>query len=136
MKISENFTESEFTRTSTGLPNELTYDATLNLRALVCTILQPLRTLLNCPIFINSGYRSPAVNKAVGGVKNSQHLDGLAADFVATRHDPSYCSYILEYYNLPYDQLIIYDTFVHVSCSKRGIEPRKQIIDKRSRTKE
>lgn len=51
-----------------------------NLRNLCTIVLEPLRKHFNEPILINSGYRCPALNKAVGGVLNSQHLTGQAAD--------------------------------------------------------
>lgn len=53
---------------------------TLNLLSLIRDILDPLREAWGRPIFINSGFRSAAVNKAVGGAKNSYHMRGLAAD--------------------------------------------------------
>lgn len=51
-----------------------------NLRALCVNVLEQLRTFAGCPIHINSGYRCPALNKAVGGVSNSKHIAGQAAD--------------------------------------------------------
>ena len=51
-----------------------------NLKALCMEVLQPLRDFLGKPVVISSGYRSEEVNKAVGGVKRSQHLKGEAAD--------------------------------------------------------
>ena len=51
-----------------------------NLKALCMEVLQPLRDYLGKPVVISSGYRSEEVNRAVGGVKGSQHLKGEAAD--------------------------------------------------------
>ena len=58
-------------------PSQIIID---NLIMLCVLILEPLRTTLNKPIFINSGYRCKELNKAVGGVPGSHHLQGLAAD--------------------------------------------------------
>lgn len=51
-----------------------------NLSDLIITILDPLREIYGSAIYINSGYRNEETNKIVGGVSNSNHLLGLAAD--------------------------------------------------------
>lgn len=79
-KISPHFTLAELTATQTGLPNTPSNDQVCNLAVLVHYVLEPLRLYMGEPIIITSGYRSAAVNKAVGGVANSQHLTGCAAD--------------------------------------------------------
>ncbi len=80
MKLSENFSLSEFTETSTGLPNKPNQEAITNLKYLVQYVLQPARDKFG-PIEITSGYRSEKVNAAVGGVgATSDHLKGKAAD--------------------------------------------------------
>ena len=80
IKLSKNFSLSEFTRTSSSednTPNEEQIEA---IRLLVEMILQPLRDLYGKPIKINSGFRSSAVNSAIGGVDSSQHSKGEAVD--------------------------------------------------------
>ncbi len=84
MQLSTNFRLSEFTRSDTakrlGIENECSsVEQVLNLAYLCHMVLQPLRDRFG-PIRINSGYRCPELNRAVGGVKNSQHLRGEAAD--------------------------------------------------------
>ena len=84
MQLSNNFRLSEFTRTDTakrlGIVNECSsVEQVLNLAYLCHTVLQPLRDRFG-PIRINSGYRCPELNEAVGGVANSHHLRGEAAD--------------------------------------------------------
>jgi hypothetical protein len=79
MKLSENFSLSEFTETSTGLPNKPSQEAITNLKYLVQYVLQPARDKFG-PIEITSGYRSEKVNAAVGGSETSDHLKGKAAD--------------------------------------------------------
>lgn len=85
--ISRYFTLTELTRSKTAtqqhLNNSPSPEAIANLQALVSQILDPLRQLWGRAIYVNSGYRSPAVNAAVGGVKNSQHTKGEAADITA-----------------------------------------------------
>lgn len=81
MKLTENFTLEELTRTSVRqYSNEPPMDAKAYLLELCLLILQPIRNKWGKPITVTSGYRSEAVNKAVGGVKTSQHVQGQAAD--------------------------------------------------------
>ena len=79
-KLSEHFTLGELTKTSAkGLDNTPPHAAVLNLKNLCENWLEPLRQAQG-PIIINSGYRSEAVNRAIGGVKGSNHLTGCAVD--------------------------------------------------------
>jgi len=79
--------------------------------------LQVIRNVTESPITINSAYRCPAHNKAVGGAKSSQHLLGKASDIVIQDHLPSDTHYLLE--SLMEDGVIIngglgrYRTFTH-----------------------
>ena len=68
------------TAKSKGLDNTPTWDEIDNLKKLIETILDPLRELWGGPITVTSGYRSKELNKAVGGVSNSHHTLGCAAD--------------------------------------------------------
>lgn len=80
MFITKNFTLEELTGTKTGLKNDPPQAAILWLKILAVSILQPIRDELGSAVYINSGFRCPAVNKAVGGANNSAHLYGRAAD--------------------------------------------------------
>ena len=71
---------SELTKTKTGIDNIPNVSQTNDLRILCRDILEPLRDKIGKPIIINSAFRSVAVNRAVGGVSNSLHLLGQAAD--------------------------------------------------------
>jgi hypothetical protein len=82
MNLTVNFTLEELTQTSTGLPNEPTPIEIQNLQSLAFNVLQPLRDRLGRPIKVTSGFRSQAVNHAVGGSPTSQHRVGQAADLV------------------------------------------------------
>ena len=85
MKLSQHFTLGELTKTSAkGVDNTPSHAAVLNLKNLCENWLEPLREKSGGPILINSGFRSEAVNKAIGGVKGSNHLTGCAVDIRVT----------------------------------------------------
>ena len=85
MKLTKNFSLEEMYRSETarrcGIDNKpQTEEVVENLRALCLEVLQPLRDHLGKPVVVSSGYRCKDLNKKVGGVENSQHLKGEAAD--------------------------------------------------------
>ena len=63
-----------------GIDNKPSVQQMINLVYLCASVLEPLRVAMNEPIKIGSGFRCERLNKAVGGVYNSQHLKGQAAD--------------------------------------------------------
>ena len=81
---SDFFTLEEFTRSTTAkrlkIDNTPNDEVIRNLQNGVKMVLDPLRRILQAPIIITSGYRCAALNKAVGGVANSWHTKGNAAD--------------------------------------------------------
>ena len=120
-KISKNFTWAEFTASDTakrlGILNQIIdWDVRDNIIALVENVLQPLRDAYGKPITINSGYRCPALNKAVGGVPTSQHVRGQAADCGVD--DPLAFARLIIELGLPFDQIGLYPTFVHLSYKR------------------
>ena len=103
--ILKNFTLKEMTKTCTGLPNEIpSFEVAFNLYDTAC-FLQKLRNLIGMPIVVTSGYRSEAVNKAVGGAKNSAHLRGGAAD-IRCKDNEKLLNVIKE--ECAYDELGVY----------------------------
>lgn len=128
--LSANFYLDEFTISQEaerhGYRNEPNGKQIENLRLLCVNVLQPLREIINVPIFINSGYRSFDVNVAVGGRFNSQHLEGKAADFVV--HSMN----LIDVFNitlqkLSFDQLIFeFGKWIHVSWN--GDKNRKDVM--------
>ena len=88
-----------------------------NVKALVREVLDPVREKLGMPIVVNSGYRCEKHNKDVGGVRNSQHLRGEAAD-IHCQDNERLKQLIIE--NGKFDQLITYPTFLHVSYKRTG----------------
>ena len=85
MNLSTHFTLVEMTTTKTGLANEPTPTHRAALTVLCRDLLEPVRARWG-PISVHSGYRSPAVNKKIGGSATSQHSKGEAADFHAGAH--------------------------------------------------
>lgn len=106
--------------------------AVVNLVHLTVNVLQPLRDWYGKPILIGSGYRSAALNKAVGGVRNSQHMEGKAVDlYIEGDRSKGWCWFKYIRDHLLFDQLIWEHNakgtyWVHVSFN-RGYN-RKQVI--------
>lgn len=126
------FTFEELSRSDTaqrrGIDNTPSSAAKSNLAALVDNVLDPLREAWGKPIYVNSGYRCPALNKAVGGVSTSQHLQGQAADITTgNKVDNARLFQLAIDLKLPFDQLINENNFswLHVSYSPRH---RRQIL--------
>ena len=81
IRLSKNFSLAEMVATSfPAFQKPPTTQEIANLAYLCAAVLQPLRNSLGEPIIITSGYRSPSLNKYVGGVANSRQLNGFAAD--------------------------------------------------------
>ena len=127
------FTIDELCRSDTarirGIDNTPTEDVKRNLEALVDNVLDPLRGWYGKPIYVNSGYRCPALNKAVGGVASSQHLTGQAADIdVNDRAENRRLMKHIED-SLDFDQLIWENggAWVHVSYRPDG-RNRRQVL--------
>lgn len=118
---------SSSTATKLGITNKPTVDIIENLDELIAHVLDPLREAWGKPIRVNSGYRCPKLNKAVGGVSNSQHLKGEAADISSGTRSEN--KMLFEYIrkNLDFDQLINENNYawVHVSYRKKN---RKQVF--------
>ena len=118
MKLSEHFTLRELCKTRTGIENVPNEAQVENLKR-VCQWLEQLRRRWNNlygegndPIVINSGFRSPEVNKAVGGVPTSNHLTGCAVDIrcIGMEQALRYASILLDLSDLnreDYDELLI-----------------------------
>ena len=99
-----------------------------NLRALCYNVLQPLRDALGTPVNLNSGYRCPSLNRAIGGAKNSQHMTGQAADIVDFTNGNAYLFRKIKELNLPFDQMIDEFGFRWVHVSYDPLRNRRQIL--------
>lgn len=109
MNLSANFTLKELTKSDTatrlGLDNTPDDEALENLKTLCEMVLQPVRDNFG-RVTVNSGYRSPESNVAVGGSKTSDHCKGMAADIeVDGVSNPDLAQWIMD--NLDYTQLIL-----------------------------
>ena len=122
MRLTTNFTQWEF-RSKDGAP--MPKDVLDNVRELACN-LQALRDFLGEPIRINSAYRSEAHNKAIGGVKTSQHILGKAADIkvkdLETKDLYLIIESLIEAGDMKEGGLGLYNTFVHYDI--RGTKAR------------
>ena len=136
MQLSKNFSLSEFTRSDTaqrlGIDNTLvSTEQLLNLAYLCHMVLQPLRDCFG-PIRITSGLRCPKLNKAVGGVENSQHLKGEAADIYLPTKEMG-VQYLKFLQTLPAVDQLIWEqsasgtTWIHVSSRRLGNNRRQEI---------
>lgn len=134
MKKIKYFNLSEFLNSATakrlGIDNTPTFEVVDNLNKLA-DYLDVIREKVGKPILISSGFRCPALNKAVGGVSNSQHQKGLAADVVCA--DMESLEKVLRETG-GFDQLIkehrkgSKSFWFHISVCSRNGKPRNQII--------
>lgn len=124
MNLSPHFTVEELTFSSTaqrlGIDNTPTDTVLKNLYRLA-SCLEVVRAIVGGePIHIDSGYRSPELNRAVGGAKTSAHLDGIAADFTCPQFGtPADIVKAIQGADLGYDQMILEGTWVHISFDPR-----------------
>lgn len=139
MKLSENLSVAEFSHSNTakrkGIDNTPQGEHLEAAKELAKNIFQPLRDYFAKPIWLSSGYRSAALNKAIGGSKTSQHMKGEAMDIDMDGKGGPTNAEIFNYIkdNLPFDQLIwefgtkTSPDWVHVSYKKGGPQ-RGQIL--------
>ena len=146
--LTPHFRLSEFSRSSTadskGIDNSVPEELIPSLKNLCQQVLEPLRQHFGIPVVISSGYRCPALNQAVGGVANSQHQQGEAADIVLPSSGTPYTinptPYTLKdwFYwladNTSFDQLGFESKgstkWIHVSCKADPTENRQSIFRK------
>lgn len=144
MQLTLNFNLAEMIVSPTakrlGLSNNPTQEHIENMRYCCEKILEPVRAHFGKPVQINSSYRSPLVNKAVGGSKTSQHVNGQAIDFEIPGVDNrTVADWVAD--NLEFDQVILEfytkgDTnsgWVHASIKKEGGNRRQRLIASKSK---
>lgn len=139
MQLSKNFNLAELSRSEAaarlGFDNTPPAEAIENLKALCLNVLQPLRDAMGKPMRVNSGYRGPEANKAVGGSSTSQHCKGEAADIEFDGFDNKKLAEKILEMKLPFDQIILEfykpgdpnSGWVHVS-HKRGGKQRGEVL--------
>jgi hypothetical protein len=134
MQLSKNLSLAEVMRSETAKSNMPTEAHIANFKLLAEKVFQPIREHFGVPIHISSGYRSAALNKAIGGAASSQHCSGEAIDIdmdgTAVTNAQIF-NYIKD--NLEFDQLIwefgtdANPDWVHVSYESTG-KQRKQML--------
>lgn len=128
-KITKNFTLEELCHSNTAVAKELKNipdeKQVENLKTLAINLLQPVRDIYGKPMYINSGYRSPEVNKAVNGSPTSDHMNGKSAD--VRTDNPRELFNLVRNSGLSFDQLILYPTFVHFSFRSKKTN-RNQVL--------
>lgn len=134
MKLTEHFHLEELTITNVrGVDNTPNSEISVNLMK-TAEQMERVRVLLdNQPISVNSGYRSPGVNKLVGGAPKSAHMRGWAVDFICPRFGtPLEICQKLSKSDLNFDQLIEEGTWVHISFEDNPM--RRQVLSKKGQT--
>lgn len=132
IRLAKNFLLCEFTASAIadkrGINNVPDGHALHNLRKLA-EALQVVRNSLKNPMFISSGYRCDALNKAVGGSATSAHLTGNAADFICPKFgSPKDVIRHILTLSLPFDQLIYEGTWVHFGLFSNSGQQREQVL--------
>jgi uncharacterized protein YcbK (DUF882 family) len=133
--MTEDFTLQEFTRSRTatrlGIDNTPDESAIENLNRLCQQFLQPVRNHFGEPIIITSGYRCPKLNEAVGGVPDSYHVTGEAADFTLV-HMPATDAFNIIHRSLdvPYTELIYYPQEDRLHVGVTGENSQQTLIER------
>ena len=136
MNLSANFSLKELTKSDTatrlGIDNTPDEEALDNLKTLCDKVLQPVREHFGKSVTVNSAYRSPESNAAVGGSKTSDHCKGMAADIeIAGIANADLAQWIMD--NLDYTQLILEfytqgipdSGWVHVSYDPKNLKKQE-----------
>ena len=135
MKLSKNFSRAEIEHSNTakrlGIKNEMSQEHLENMQNLIDNLIQPLRDGIG-PIRISSGYRSPQLNRAIGGSANkSQHCKGEALDLQFWKEgqmcNKEIYDWIIES-GLDFDQMINEFDFSWVHLSLKEKKNRKQVL--------
>ncbi|WP_454735349.1 D-Ala-D-Ala carboxypeptidase family metallohydrolase [Cupriavidus necator] len=136
MKLSANFSLEELTHSDWavrhGVDNSAPDHVIENLKRLAQR-LETVRTVLGFPVYVSSGYRSPVVNKGVGGARTSDHLLGFAADIRCPEYgSPLQVARRIVKAGIPFNQ-VIHEApgvggWVHFSIEPEGVTPERDIL--------
>jgi zinc D-Ala-D-Ala carboxypeptidase len=132
-KLTDHFSVQEMTQSETaarrGIDNTAPRAILSNL-ARTAQALEQVRALLGGkPILVSSGYRSPALNRAVGGAASSAHVQGLAADFICPGFGtPLAICRTIAASGIPFQQLIFEGTWVHLAVPPANVTARRQVL--------
>jgi zinc D-Ala-D-Ala carboxypeptidase len=135
MRLSKNFTLSEVTRSNTakrlGIDNSPKNQHLKNMQRLITNLIQPMRDALG-PIRITSGYRSPELNRAIGGSKKSQHSKAEAVDIQfwseGQMNNRIIYNWVLQS-NIEFDQMINEFDYAWIHISLKEKNNRKEVLE-------
>ena len=129
MNLSEHFTLEELVASQIAarrrIDNRPPPAIVENLRR-VAAVLEQVRALVDHPVTVSSGYRSPVLNAAVGGARESAHLQGLAADITVSGMAPKDLARAIITAGIEFDQLIYEGTWVHIGLAAGKL--RNQVL--------
>ena len=135
MKLSKNFSRAEIEHSNTAkrldISNEMSEKHLEHMQRLIDNLIQPMRDAIG-PIRVTSGYRSPSLNRAIGGSSRSQHSKGMAADIQFVRENEMDNKVIFDTIleiELDFDQMINeFDySWIHISYNKK--KNRKMVLE-------
>jgi zinc D-Ala-D-Ala carboxypeptidase len=135
MKLSKNFSRAEIEHSNTAkrldIKNEMSEKHLEHMQGLIDNLIQPMRDAIG-PIRVTSGYRSPQLNRAIGGSRTSQHCKGQALDIQywsgGKMNNKIIYDWVLES-DIEFDQMINeFDyAWIHISLKKNS--NRRQVLE-------
>ena len=135
MKLSKNFTRAEIEHSNTAkrldISNEMSDEHLENMQRVIDNLIQPMRDAIG-PIRISSGYRSPKLNKAIGGSSRSQHCKGEALDLQFWKEGKMNNKVIYDWVidsGIQFDQMINEFDYAWIHISLKSKENRKEILE-------
>lgn len=112
-----------------GIPNHPNTYQKMNMEKLIRNVLDPLRFKFGKPIYVNSGFRCATLNELIGGARNSQHMDGKAADITSgNKKDNKVIFELAQSMGLDFDQLINENQFSWIHISYNEDNNRNQVL--------
>ena len=112
-----------------GIPNHPNTYQKMNMEKLIRNVLDPLRFKFGKPIYVNSGFRCATLNELIGGARNSQHMDGKAADITSgNKKDNKVIFELAQSMGLEFDQLINENQFSWIHISYNEDNNRNQVL--------
>lgn len=138
-KLSPHFSYDELTTSQTAIQRNIRNSPNkkelANLRRLCRTVLEPFRALVG-PLHVSSGFRSEALNRITGGVPNSQHRLGQAADILPIKTELKAAYLKLVDSKIPFDQAIYeFGRWIHVSWATKPRGQRLVAVKQQGKTK-
>tara|TARA_R100000734_G_C3316668_1_gene109266 strand:+ start:54 stop:503 length:450 start_codon:yes stop_codon:yes gene_type:complete len=135
MKLSKNFTRAEIEHSNTAkrldISNEMSDEHLENMQRVIDNLIQPMRDAIG-PIRVTSGYRSPKLNKAIGGSSRSQHCKGEALDLQFWKEGKMNNKVIYDWVidsGIEFDQMINEFDYAWIHISLKSKENRKEILE-------